>query len=468
MSEEAAVEAFDRKRSWEAGRGTVRMLVGAVLALILFTLVLPSPGESQEPGVVVVAKGNSVVISHPRTLERVLISDPDIADVVPVSAQEIVVNGITPGSTTLLFWDVAGVRTTYSIRVTVDAASVENELRRIFPNEALAATAVGSTLILSGETRNPQVAERALALAASMDADARILDHIIVPDRGQILLQVRIAEVGRTAMRDLGSHLMRIDPLNPRGDDEGLLSPGGVVPPGGNFLNNPPGPDQTFSDAVNFFLFHNSSNVSAFIQALQSQGNFRSLAEPNLMTLPNETASFLAGGEFPYPVVQGGAQSGGVTGEFREFGVRLNFTPQITNSGAIRLAVEPEVSTLDFSGGLELGGFQIPVLLSRRANTVVEVQEGQTFAIAGLMDHQMTESIRKIPLLGDIPILGALFRSSSYQQSQTELLVLVTPHLVGPGMAVPEIPTGEVETWNWFGPMRPDATEVPAAGQQNE
>jgi pilus assembly protein CpaC len=327
---------------------------------------------------------------------------------------------------------------------------------------------VGNTLILAGETRNPQVAERAVALAATMDADAQILDHIIVPDRGQILLQVRIAEVGRTAMRDLGSHLIRVDPFNVRGDDEGLLSPGGVTPAGGSFLGSPPGPEQTFSDAVNFFFFHNSSSIAAFIQALQAQGNFRSLAEPNLMTLPGETASVLAGGEFPYPVVQGGASSGGVTVEFREFGVRLNFTPQITNSGAIRLAVEPEVSTLDFSGGLELGGFQIPVLLSRRASTVVEVQEGQTFAIAGLMNHEMTESIRKIPLLGDIPILGALFRSSGYTQSQTELLVLVTPYLVGPGMATPEIPTGEVETWNWFGSMQPDTADFPVESQQGE
>ncbi len=449
-----APDGAERDGMWNGWRGRV------FRSLLVVGIGWGSMGaaglEAQEPQVVTVPKGNSFVISHPRPLERLLITDPEIADVVPVSAQEIVVNGISPGTTTLLFWDQSGIRTTHSIRVTIDAASVQNELLRLFPGENLSATAVGNTLILSGETRNPQVAERALQVARSLDGDAQVLDHIVVPDRGQVLLQVRVAEVGRSAMRDLGAHILRVDPLNLRGDDEALLSPGGVVPPGGNFLNAPPGPDQTFSDAVNFFLFHNSSNVAAFIQALQAQGNFRSLAEPNLMTLPNQTASFLAGGEFPYPVVQGGAQAGGVTVEFREFGVRLNFTPEITNAGAIRLAVEPEVSTLDFSGGLELGGFQIPVLLSRRASTVVEVQEGQTFAIAGLMDHQMTESTRKVPLLGDIPILGALFRSASYQQSQTELLVLVTPHLVGPGMAVPEIPTGEVETWDWFGPLQPE------------
>jgi pilus assembly protein CpaC len=419
----------------------------------------------QAPVVLVVAKGNSTVVAHPQTLQRVLITNPEIADVVPVSAQEIVVNGISPGTTTLLFWDVGGIRTTYSIQVTADATSVQNELRRAFPGETLSDTAMGNTLILAGETRNPEVARRAVELAASMDPEAQVLDHIVVPDRGQVLLRVRIAEVSRTAMRDLGAHLLRVDPSNLRGDDEGMISPGGVVPPGSNFLNLPLGPNQTFSDAVNFFLFQRSSNVAAFIQALQTQGDFKSLAEPNLMTLPNETASFLAGGEFPFPVVQGGAQSGGVTVEFREFGVRLNFTPEITNAGAIRLAVEPEVSSLDFSGGLELAGFQIPVLLSRRASTVVEIQPGQTFAIAGLMDNKMTESVRKVPLLGDIPILGQLFRSSSFQQSQTELLVLVTPHLVGPDMEVAAIPTGELDTWDWFSFMRPAAQdELEAAG----
>jgi pilus assembly protein CpaC len=424
----------------------------ALLGLALFAL--PETSAAQQVQSLTVARGNSIVVPSPVTLQRVLIGDPAIADVIPVSAQEIVVNGVAPGTTTLLFWDVAGQRTTYSVRVTRDATSLESELGRVFPNEDLAVTAVGNTLILSGETANPSVAARAVALATSLEAEAEVLDHIQVPDRGQVLLQVRFAEVSRNALRDLGAHFVRADPFNLRGDDEGILSPGGVVPPSGNLLNEPPGPDQTFSDAVNFFLFHNDSNVSALIQALQTEGNFKSLAEPNLMTLPGETASFLAGGEFPFPILQGGAQAGGISIEFREFGIRLNFTPEITNAGSIRMAVAPEVSNLDFSGGLEIGGFQIPVILSRRASTVVEVQEGQTFAIAGLLDHELTESVRKIPLLGDIPILGALFRSTSLQQSETELLVLVTPHLVGPDAEVPELPTGEPNTWDWMRFMR--------------
>jgi pilus assembly protein CpaC len=309
--------------------------------------------------------------------------------------------------------------------------------------------AVGNTLIISGETQAPGVAERAIALATSLEAEASILDHLVVPDRGQVLLRVRVAEVNRSALQDLGAQLQRVDPLNIRGDDEGAIG-SGTNPPGGRFLNDPIGPDVAFSDAVNFYLFHDASNVSAFIQALREQGDFRSLAEPNLMTLPNETASFLAGGEFPYPVIQAGSANGAVTIQFQEFGVRLNFTPTLTNSDAIRLAIEPEVSSLDFSNGLTLAGFQIPALLSRRASTVVEVQEGQTFAIAGLMDNSLAESVRKVPLLGDIPILGHLFKSTSFQRNQTELLILVTPYLVTPDMVVPDLPTGEVDTWDGF------------------
>ena len=419
---------------------------------------------SEDAGVLTVSRHNSIVVTHPRNIGRVLITDPEVADVVTVSAREVVLNGMKPGTTTLLFWDDSGRRSRYTVRVTLDAEDVEREMGTMFPDEELHASSVGNTLILTGTTRHPQVAERALTLAESMEPDAKILDHIQVPDRGQVLLQVRIAEVSRNAMRDLGVHLQRLDPYNLHGDDEAMIAPGGVTPPAGNFMNNPVGPDHSFSDAVNFFLFHRASNVGAFIQALRTQGDFKSLAEPNLLTLPGETASFLAGGEFPFPVLQAGAQAGAVTIQFQEFGVRLNFKPDITNTGTIRMSVEPEVSSLDFSGGLEIGGFQIPVLLARRASTVVEVADGQTFAIAGLMDNKLTESGRKVPILGDIPIIGALFRSNSTQQSRTELLVLVTPHLVGGDMQVPELPTGEPGTWNWWKDMAPDTAAVRPAG----
>ncbi len=436
------------------GRGTLLLTVA-----LGFLLTVPlTIGAQEQNGVINVARGNSEVINHPVNLQRVLVTDPDIADVVTVSAREVVINGIVPGTTTLLFWDDGGQRHSYTVRVTRDAVTLQSELRRIFPDEDLQVAAVGNTIILSGRTTKPQTAERAVALAESLEEGASIVDHLVVPDRGQVLLRVRVAEVGRDALQDLGINLLRIDPFDPRGADEGAIGTGGVTPLSGDFLGGT-GPTQTFSDAVNFFLFHESSNVAAFIRALQSEGLFQSLAEPNLMTLPGETASFLAGGEFPFPVMQPGAQAGAVTIQFREFGVRLNFTPTITNAGSIRMEVAPEVSSLDFAGGLTLAGFQVPVVLSRRAETVVEIEDGQTFAIAGLMDNELSESVDRVPFLGDIPILGSLFRSSSFRQHQTELLVLVTPHLVGVDPDEPELPGGEPETWDWFDFMQPPGAE---------
>ena len=176
---------------------------------------------------------------------------------------------------------------------------------------------------------------------------------------------------------------------------------------------------------------------------------FRSLTEPNLLAVHGEEASFLAGGEFPYPVVQGGAAVGAVTIQWREYGIRLNFTPTIQSSGNIRLHVAPEVSTLDFANGLTLQGFNIPSILARRAETEIELADGQTFAIAGLIDNSILEDIDKIPVLGDIPILGSLFRSKELRQNKSELLVLVTPRLVQPVEQAPPVPTGEPDVWDW-------------------
>jgi pilus assembly protein CpaC len=190
---------------------------------------------------------------------------------------------------------------------------------------------------------------------------------------------------------------------------------------------------------------------------------FKSLAEPNLLAMDGKKASFLAGGEFPYPVPQVSAGGTTITVVFKEFGVRLNFTPTITNSGNIHMQVEPEVSSLDFANGLQIQGFQIPTLRSRRASTEVELQDGQTFAIAGLIDNTMTENVDKFPILGDIPILGTFFRSKQAQQNRTELLVLVTPHVVQPSSTPPPLPTGEPETWDWDKSLREPVT--PAGGR---
>lgn len=410
---------------------------------------VPPPAPQQDGSTstpLVLVRGTSEIVDHEVALERVSIADPNVADAVVVSANEVVVNAKIPGQTTLLLWDVAGSRTVYRVHVTVDATAIQEQIDRLLPEAGIDATASGNTVILTGSVRDPGVEERILALATTLAGDAQVLNQITVPDRGQIMLKVRFAEVNRNALDEYGF--------------EALVESQGNVATGigsGQFFSPVDGDQEglieTSQDAVNFFLFHRPSSVQAFIRALETRGLMKSLAEPNLMAVPGETASFLAGGEFPFPVLQsGGAAAGGtgVTIEFKEFGIRLNFVPFITNSGAIHLRVMPEVSQLDFTQGLEISGFSIPALLTRRAETVIELSSGQTFAIAGLVDNTLTETINKLPFLGDIPILGALFRSEQMRQNRSELLVLVTPHIVRPvDGPPPPVPTGEPETWEW-------------------
>jgi len=370
---------------------------------------------------------------------------------VPVSSQEIVVNGKKSGTTTLLLWDNAGGRRMYQVHVSPDVESLQADLARLFPNDSIAVTGAGGSVILSGRASDQLTSERAMSIAAGflgVDAgDASIVNHISVPDPGQVLLQVRFAEVSRTALERAGINLLAIRPDYAVGTTTGRPTP----PTGMLGLEEGAGASatQTLSDAVNIVLIDRANGLGAFIQALKSNGLFRSLAEPNLLAVHGQEASFLAGGEFPYPVVQGGAAAGAVTIQFREYGIRLNFTPTIQASGNIRLHVAPEVSTLDFANGLTLSGFNIPQILSRKAETEIELGDGQTFAIAGLMDNSMIEDVDKIPVLGDIPILGSLFRSKELRQNKTELLVLVTPRLVQPLEVAPEVPTGEPDVWDW-------------------
>lgn len=401
----------------------------------------PTPG-----GVISVAVGNSTLLVRPEALRRVSIADPGVADAVILSRREILVNGKAIGTTSLLVWDTAGDRELYSVEVTADAAALERQLQRLFPDEQLSVDATGNTLVLSGRVSRVGIAELAIEIAGATGAG--VVNNIAVPAPHQVMLQVRFAEVSRTALEEFGANLLRIDPLNLRGDEEVGISTGRRTPFSGDLLSRS-GPEQTFSDAVNLFLFHPDAQVGVFIRALKTRGLFRSLAEPNLLALDGKQASFLAGGEFPFPVVQGGAQTNAVTITFKEFGVRLNFTPTVTNSGSIRLKVAPEVSTLDFANSLLSSGFRIPSILTRRAETEIELMDGQSFAIAGLIDNSITDNLDKVPILGDIPILGQLFRSKDLRQNRTELLVLVTPQLVEPAESPPRIPTGEPATWEW-------------------
>jgi pilus assembly protein CpaC len=377
---------------------------------------------SQPQQVISVSRGASALLVNPSNIVRITIGDPAVADANVVSPTEVVVNGKTLGSTTLLVWDNTASPKIYSVEVTADAAAIQRFIRAVMPDENIEVSSSGNTVTLSGTVKDAVSATRAVEIAKT--SGATVIENLFTPPAVQVALHVRFAEISRSTMKDWSSALSAVNPqrLNSDGDYEVSTTPEGQI---------------------GFFLASGGANIEALIQAAKTRGDFRSLAEPNLMTLPGKEAYFLAGGEFPFPTLQAGAQAGGVTIIFKEFGIRLRFTPTILRSGAIRLALQPEVSSLDFANGLVLNGFEIPTILTRRAETEVEMREGQYLAIAGLLDNNMVNNVTKIPILGDIPILGELFKSRSVRQRKTELLVLITPRLVTAGPTPTPLPTGE-------------------------
>ncbi|MDX1566242.1 MAG: pilus assembly protein N-terminal domain-containing protein [Longimicrobiales bacterium] len=417
------------------------------LFLVAALLAIGLPASAQEfitepEGSVSLARGTSAVLVSPVEFDRISMADPEVAEAVVMSPSEVLINGRTLGTTTFVVWDTLGVRRIYGVEVTVDAAALERHLTTLFPDEDIEVTAQGNTLILSGRVSSAFVARRALELAEG--SGAVLINNLQTPAPSQIMLHVRFAEVNRSALNRLGNQIVEVlnpDQVSGDGDWQARTDSDGVV---------------------ELSLIESDARLRAVIRALKETGDFQSLAEPTLLALDGEEASFLAGGEFPFPSVQGGQTSNAVTVEWREFGVRLNFTPSVTNIGNIRLDIAPEVSSLDFAGGLAISGFQIPTILSRRAATQVELQEGQHLAIAGLLDRSIQESIRKLPLLGDIPILGALFRSTEERQEVTDLLVIVSPRVVEPSDVPPEIPTGEPDTWEWEEWLTPPADSLQA------
>jgi pilus assembly protein CpaC len=278
------------------------------------------------------------------------------------------------------------------------------------------------------------------------------VNNIQAPPLEQILLHVEFAEVSRSVTKELGGDLVSV--INPATLDHAFDAQPPHVNP-----DRFPATDATTQAVdiategfISLTVQDSRSQLDAIIRALKNQGEFKSLAQPNLVTREGQEASFLAGGEFPFPSIQGGQSSSAVTVVWKEYGIRLNFTPQITNSGNIQLRVAPEVSSLDFANGLTFQGFNIPSILSRRVDTDVELKPGQTLAIGGLMDNTMLDEMDKIPLLGDLPIIGFFFKSKGARQNRTELLVMVTPYILDPdNLPAPPLPTGQPLDWRWDG-----------------
>lgn len=411
----------------------MRRGVGGLLAgLITFTLTAvaqvpsaPSTG-ARDLNVMV---GKSVLVDSPAVIERVSLTNGLIAEAVAITPHEVMVNGLLPGQTTLIVWQQGGNRLIFDLNVLrndtlLDAARAQ--MAREIGDEKVVMDVEGTSVFLRGVVKDLTEADRALAIASTVGKPVNLLRVSVPPTDGQVLLKVKFADVDRSSEQQLGINIFDA------GRNTGSVSTGQFSPPVVTPATAGSPATVLLSNALNFFLFSSSLNLGTTIQALQSRNLLQILAEPNVLAINGQTASFLEGGQFPYPTVQGGANVGAVTISFREFGVRLNFTPVITPRGTIRLHVEPEVSTLDYANGLTFQGYTIPALDTRRVSTEIELEDGQSFAIGGLLDNRDTETFSKIPGLGDLPFFGKLFRSRQITKSNTELLILVTPELVRP------------------------------------
>ena len=399
--------------------------------------------------------GRSAVIDIGTAISRVSLTSADIADAMVTSNNQLLVNGKTPGTITMFVWEKGGVRRQYEIIVQRDLAQLNEQMIKLFPGEAIEAQSNGKSVVLSGIVTNKDAADKAMNVAAGYVEKAGDVVNLLrlqeTQASNQVLLRVRFAEVSRSAMTELGVSLFTsptgIKNTVVRATTEQFTAPGfdslKWTKANGDFGSDVTSAEGkfTFSDFLNLFLFNQKYDIGAMIKALSTKGLFQSLAEPNLVAESGKEASFLAGGEVPIPIAQGSGGSVAISVQYKEFGVRLSFTPTVIGN-RVHLKVKPEVSTLDYSNGVVLQGFRIPGLSTRRTETELELLDGQTFAIAGLMNNTMNNTMSKIPGIGDIPILGLLFKSKAAQKNQTELVVMITPHILprnSPGVT-PNLP----------------------------
>src|SRR5687767_6534591 len=370
--------------------------------------------------------GQSRVINFDRSIGRFSISNPEVAEAVMVSPTQVLVNGKTFGQVNFIAWDKGDQKfIVFDVFVRANLSLIDSQIRALFPRDDIRLSQANGSVVLSGTVGQPQSAQQADAVVQAAGFKTVNMLQSPVTNMSQVQLSIRVAEVSRNKLREMGSSFATSGPQT-----SGFASGGGPATLGESTL---PGLVTEFAgSALNLFLFNKSLGTAAYIHALKTSGALRALAEPNLIAMNGQQASFLAGGEFPIPVVQGGGNGNSVSVQFKEYGVRLNFKPTIIDEDHIRLELEPEVSTIDFANGVRFNGFVIPALRTRRARTGVELRDGQSFALAGLLDNNETQSISQIPGLGSIPILGNLFKSKQFQKQETELMFIVTADLVKP------------------------------------
>ena len=387
--------------------------------------------------------GKSLLINTTERLRRISVTDETVADANVITPTQILVHGRAPGEVSLLIWDEHERSRSFDLRVDVDVTAAAEEEKRVFPDEQITVSPSRSAIVLSGHVSTEDTAKRAGMIAEAYSKNVVNVLTFGPVGAQEVLLEVKFAEVDRSALTQLGVNILSTGAGNQIGTTTtgqfGGFGPQRITDafpsPGGVFTS-----EDNINDVLNVFLFRPDIHLGAVVRALQTKNLLQILAEPNLIAVNGKEASFLAGGEFPFPIVQPGAGFTAVTISFKEFGVKLKFTPVIMPNGNIHLKVVPEVSTLDFANSLTISGFTVPALSTRRADTEFELRDGQSFVIAGLMDNRVTNLMNKIPGLGDIPILGNLFRSKSAQKSNAELMVLCTVRRVEASQQAPEGP----------------------------
>lgn len=422
-------------------------VLGAAFNATVFGQAAGGSAEAQPLHILV---GKSVVINLEKRVKRVLVSNPAIIEAMGTSPTEVVVEAKTPGTSSLILWDEGGASRMLDVTVDLDVAGLRTAVQRAYPDSVIEVQADGPRVILSGAVRDQHTEDDLVKMAGAYSS--QVVDSLSPTaswhDR-QVLLEVKIAEVDRTLLEQAGFNLFSTGAGNTLGvtstQQFGPLS--GTGSGTGTTVTGKPFEGMTgtltLSNLLNIFLFRPDINFGAVIQALQERSVLQILAEPNLLALSGQKASFLAGGEFPFPVVQGGQALGVVTIQFRPFGVKLEFTGWVQPDNTVRLHVAPEVSSLDYTNAVTISGFTVPALSTRRAESEIELKDGQSFGIAGLLDQRVQAELSKIPGIGNVPILGQFFRSKSNQRTRSELVVLVTPRIVDPvrsGVQVPATP----------------------------
>jgi pilus assembly protein CpaC len=408
----------------------------AALTMTAVSLVLAQSAEELRMTV-----GKSVVIDYPSDIRQIDFSNPDVLDGSAVTTREIVLHGKGLGTTTMIVWSKSGQRTFYNVTVDTNVDPLKRLLKESFPNEDIQVRTSRDSISLNGHVSSKDVTDRAVALATPFA-------KTIVPNlqvgtapgiEKQILLRVKFAEIDRSKELQYGVNLLGMPGLTNIGSTTGQFG----APALAGITGAGPSPNSnqtTISQALNIFALNPKLSIGALIKALQTESIIEILAEPTLVAANGKEAYFLVGGEFPIPVLQGGANSGAVTVQFREFGIKLIFTPIITENRTIKMHLKQEVSQLDFADGVTISGFTIPALSTRRAETDVEMGEGQSFVIAGLVSNQETDTYSKIPILGSLPIFGSLFKSRDEKKSRTDLIVLVTPEVTVPLNSTDPVP----------------------------